>query len=263
MIAFYENNKMPMRSFSFSDLNFSAHLHKEIELLYVQTGEVTAALDGVSYSLSSGDLLVMLPNTIHSYFSSGKSSGILTVFNLELAAEFHYKLTHFSCVQPLLPKKQMHPDIPYCIRSLTCTDASPKNLNLIRGYLLILLSRIFEQLTLQPLVRGKDFDLIHRVLLYVTEHFREKLSLDIIARETGASKYYLSRTFSDKVGCGINHYINSLRIGFAQHLLENPNLSISDAAFECGFESLRTFNRAFREQLGKSPREYREQLKGL
>ena len=42
MPAFYENNKMPMRSFPFADLTFSAHLHKEIELLYVQEGEVTA-----------------------------------------------------------------------------------------------------------------------------------------------------------------------------------------------------------------------------
>lgn len=263
MPAFYENNKMPMRSFPFADLNFSAHLHKEIELLYVQDGEVTAALDGVSHSLCPGDLLVMFPNTIHSYCSAQKSSGILTVFSPELAGEFHYKLTHFSCTQPLLTKNRMHPDIPYCIKSLTRTEATPENLNLIRGYLLILLGRIFEALPLEPLLRGKDFDLLHRVLLYVTEHFREKLSLDDIAREAGVSKYYLSRTFSDKVGCGLSHYINSLRVGFAQHLLENPNLSISDAAFECGFESLRTFNRAFREHLGKSPREYREQLKGL
>lgn len=261
MIAFYENNKMPMRSFPFTDLNFSAHLHKEIELLYVQHGTVTATLNGISYSLTSGDFLVMLPNTIHSYASSEKSSGILTVFSPELAGEFYYKLTHFSCLSPLLPQSQMHPDIPYCIQGLTRTEASPENLNLIRGYLLILLCRIFNQLTLQPLVRSRDFDLIHRVLLYLTEHFREPLSLDNIARETGASKYYLSRTFSDKVGCGLNHYINSLRVGFAQHLLENPNLSISDVAFDCGFESLRTFNRAFREHLGKSPREYREQLK--
>lgn len=263
MPAFYENNKMPMRSFPFADLTFSAHLHKEIELLYVQEGEVTATLDGVPYFLSPGDLLVMLPNTIHSYDSVQKSSGILTVFSPELVAEFHYKLTHFSCRRPLLSQEQMPSDIPYCIRNLTDIEASPENLNLIRGHLLVLLSRIFGQLALEPLDLGKDFDLLHRVLLYVTEHFREPLSLDEIARKTGVSKYYLSRTFSDKMGCGLNHYVNSLRVGFAQHLLANPDLSISEAAFECGFESLRTFNRAFREQLEKSPREYREQLKGL
>lgn len=263
MPAFYENNQMPMRSFPFTDLNFSAHLHKEIELLYVQEGEVTATLNDVAYSLRPGDLLVMLPNTIHSYFSTAKNSGTLTVFSPELTAEFHYKLTHFSCSCPFLTQDKMSSDIPYCIRRLTFAEASPENLNLIRGYLLVLLSRIFEQLPLEPLDRRKDFNLLHRVLLHVTEHFRENLSLDELAHEAGVSKYYLSRTFSDKMGCGLKHYINSLRVGFAQHLLENPNLSISDAAYECGFESLRTFNRVFREQLGKSPREYREQLKCL
>lgn len=125
MPAFYENNKMPMRSFPFADLTFSAHLHKEIELLYVQEGEVTATLDGIPYFLSPGDLLVMLPNTIHSYDSVQKSSGILTVFSPELVAEFHYKLTHFSCRRPLLSQKQMPSDIPYCIRNLTDIEASP------------------------------------------------------------------------------------------------------------------------------------------
>lgn len=144
MIAFYENNKMPMRSFPFTDLNFSAHLHKEIELLYVQEGEVTATLNDVAYSLRPGDLLVMLPNTIHSYFSTIKNSGILTVFSPELTAEFHYKLTHFFCSCPLLTQDKMSSDIPYCIRRLTFVEASPENLNLIRGYLLVLLSRILS-----------------------------------------------------------------------------------------------------------------------
>ena len=65
MPAFYENNKMPMRSFPFADLTFSAHLHKEIELLYVQEGEVTATLDGIPYFLlpATCSLCFQIPST--------------------------------------------------------------------------------------------------------------------------------------------------------------------------------------------------------
>lgn len=263
MIAFYENNKMPLRSFQSVDLNFSAHLHKETELLFMQEGQVLVTVNGVQYTASPGDMLILFPNTVHSYLSKENTKGIMIIFSSELAGEFNYKLTHYSCPVPLLYRNQVHRDIPYCMESILNTDVQPGNHSLIRGYLLILLSRVFSDLELCPLQQEEDFDLIHRILLYVTENFKEKISLEKVSKELGVSRFYLSRTFSKKVGCGLGKYINSLRIGFAQHLLENQKLSISEIAFECGFDSLRTFNRVFREHLNQTPREYREQLKGL
>ncbi len=261
MIAFYENNRMPLRSFQSVDLNFSAHLHKEAELLLMQEGEIAVTVNGAQYLAAAGDILVLFPNTVHSYLSRGQTKGIMIIFSPELAGEFNYKLTHFCAVSPLLFSGRVHQDVPYCMESILNTDAQPGNLSLIKGYLLVLLSRVFSALELQPLRQEKDFDLLHRVLLYTTENFRERISLDQVAKELGVSRYYLSRTFSQKVGCGLNQYRNALRIGLAQHLLENPKLSISEIAFECGFDSLRTFNRVFREQLKQTPREYRTQMK--
>ena len=187
----------------------------------------------------------------------------MIIFSPELAGEFNYKLTRFFSPTPFLNKEQVDRDIPYCMEGILHTEAQPGNLSLIKGYLLILLSRILAGLDLRPLRQEKDFDLLQRILLYVTENFREKISLEQAAKELGISKYYLSRTFSQKVGCGMNQYINSLRVGLAQHLLENPRLSVSEIAFECGFDSLRTFNRVFREHLKQTPREYRQQFNEL
>ena len=202
MIAFYENNRMPLRSFQSVDLNFSAHLHKEAELLLMQEGEIAVTVNGKQHTAKAGDMLVLFPNTVHSYQSKFRSRGIMIIFGPELAGEFNYKLTHFFSPFPLLRQNQVSKDVPYCMEGILNTDAQPGNLSLIKGYLLVLLSRVFSALELQPLRQEKDFDLLHRVLLYTTENFRERISLDQVAKELGVSRYYVSRTFSQKVGCG-------------------------------------------------------------
>jgi AraC-like DNA-binding protein len=52
-----------------------------------------------------------------------------------------------------------------------------------------------------------------------------------------------------------------MRIEKAKNLLLNPNLRISEIAYEIGFQSLTHFNRVFKKIIGQSPTEYRSQLK--
>lgn len=260
MIAFYEKNEMPLRVSRVKDMNFSAHLHKQAEFFLLLEGEITVTVNGESYPVRKGDLLAAFPNMVHGYQSQQSNSGIMIIFNPELAGEWNYKLTHFTNGLPVVPQERIHPDIPYCMKSIANTPILPENLPLLKGYLLVLVSRLCACIDLVPAARKEDFDLVHRALLYVTENFREPLSLERVAKELGVSRCYLSRMFSRKVGSGFNSYINSLRVGLAQHLLENPGLPVAEVAMECGFESLRTFNRTFQLQLGTSPRAYRSQL---
>lgn len=260
MIAFYEQNQMPIRAFQGKDMNYSAHLHRQAEFFLVGEGEVTVTVNGESCTLRKGDLLTVFPNAVHSYQSEGSNQGIMVIFNPTLAGELGYKLTKFSGREHFLRESLVHSDIPYCMESILHTDIKPEQLPLIKGYLLILVSRVCACLKLKPVGGQEDFDLVHRALLYVTGNFKENLTLERVARELGISRSYLSRIFSKKVGSGFNQYVNSLRVGLAQHLLENPTLSVSQVALECGFESLRTFNRAFQEHVKETPRAYRKQF---
>ena len=62
---------------------------------------------------------------------------------------------------------------------------------------------------------------------------------------------------NQKLGMGFNDYINSIRIGNACRLLTESNAPISEISEEVGFNTVRTFNRAFVKHIGSSPREYR------
>jgi AraC-like DNA-binding protein len=66
--------------------------------------------------------------------------------------------------------------------------------------------------------------------------------------------------FRKITGINFTDYLARLRIERAKNLLLNPNLRISEIAFEVGFQSLTHFNRVFKRVLGQSPTDYRLQL---
>lgn len=82
------------------------------------------------------------------------------------------------------------------------------------------------------------------------------ITLSSVADALHISRYYASHLFSE-LEVGFNEYINSLRITGACERLKNTKLSISEIAYEVGFGSIRTFNRAFLKVSGMTPRQYR------
>ena len=72
------------------------------------------------------------------------------------------------------------------------------------------------------------------------------------------SKYYISHLFSMKLKVRFNDYINSLRINDACRQLRQTDKTVTEISECVGFNTLRTFNRAFIKQVGTSPSEYRK-----
>jgi AraC-like DNA-binding protein len=66
--------------------------------------------------------------------------------------------------------------------------------------------------------------------------------------------------FKKATGLNFTEYLSRVRIEKAKNLLLNPNLRISEIAFEVGFQSLTHFNRVFKKIVGQSPTDYRRQL---
>ena len=128
---------------------------------------------------------------------------------------------------------------------------------LLKGYLQVICARLFERLRLEPRRAADDSDWTHRALTYLNEHFTEDISLDDLARHLSISKYHLSRTFPEKIGCGLNAYLHSLRADHAAQLLASTDLSVTQAGFDSGFSSASTFFRVFQAQYSLSPRAYR------
>lgn len=100
------------------------------------------------------------------------------------------------------------------------------------------------------------------ILDYMEENYTSvDFTLDVLASHFNINPSHLSSTLKKELGIGFLEYITELRIKKAQDLLINTNMDITEIVPLCGFGSVQTFYRTFRNSSGISPGKYREQHK--
>jgi len=120
------------------------------------------------------------------------------------------------------------------------------------------LSMVSNQIVVQE--TNAEPPVITRAKQYINEHQTEELSLEQVAAAVHTSKFYFCKIFKKSTGINFTDYLSRVRTERAKNLLLNPNLRVSEIAYEVGFQSLTHFNRVFKRVLGRSPTDYREQL---
>ncbi len=101
--------------------------------------------------------------------------------------------------------------------------------------------------------KRQNAERVERVLLLLREHLAEPPSLEEIGRRVGCSHFYLSRIFSQEMGCGIFQYLRRLRMERAAELLKGGGLNVTEVAMEVGYSSPSHFSTAFHETFGCCP----------
>jgi len=133
-------------------------------------------------------------------------------------------------------------------------ESATKLLSIFAQHLAILSNQVFiQQENAEPPV-------IARARNYIHEHQTEELSLGQVAKAVNMSSFYFCKMFKKVTGINFTDYVARVRIEKSKNLLLNPNLRVSEIAFEVGFQSLTHFNRVFKKLIGQSPTEYRSQL---
>lgn len=100
-------------------------------------------------------------------------------------------------------------------------------------------------------------DAFNRALDYLNRNYMDDMSLDSLAAYAGFSRYTLSRMFRQHTGETFTRYLSRRRVDMATELLAGTRLPVTQVALQCGFNSIATFNRVFREVKGCTPTQYR------
>jgi YesN/AraC family two-component response regulator len=128
--------------------------------------------------------------------------------------------------------------------------------------LLTIFAQHISLLSNQIVVRNENAEppVITRAKQFIQEHQAEDMSLGQVAKAVNTSTFYFCKMFKKVTGINFTDYVSRVRIEKAKNLLLNPNLRVSEIAYEVGFQSLTHFNRVFKKILGQSPTDYRGQF---
>ncbi len=242
---------------SIKNINYDSHLHKEIELLYVNEGSLTIQSNFIQYNIEKGDMYISFPNTVHECESNGETTCMLWIFNSEMIKDFSSEIKRNIPTSPIIRRDALHSDVLYSIEAFITRKNLTIDSHLCRSFLSLIMSHVLSTLEFTTISNTTDTDWMLGLLLFLNDNYTDKLTLNIIASKVGVSRYYLSRTFSAKMGCSIPDYINKLRISNAIELIKHTDETISEIAYKCGFESMPTFFRSFRKNGLPSPNSFR------
>ena len=264
MEIFYENKS---KDFFFRDtthpdarriLEFSSHLHQHIELVILKKGHSQFTVDTQIYDAEAGDLVVIFPNQIHSIKTLEPEEFMIMIVNPDIMPEYAKQFASFVPESNLLKGVDKDPelmDIANSISKIHYSDIPFRN-DILRGYLLTFFGKLLGKLAIKD-IQEKGYDILGIILNYCTANFDKPISLEVLEKDLHISKYYISHTFSSRLHIGFNDYINSLRVSNACKHLRKTDKSITEISYLVGFNTMRTFNRAFKKQLGMTPKEYR------
>lgn len=97
---------------------------------------------------------------------------------------------------------------------------------------------------------------VQRMQDYIEAHLAEEITLAGLSRAALFSPWYARRIFREHTGCSPADYIRRLRLSKSALRLRDERIRIIDAAYDCGFESVDGYQRAFLREFGCNPKEY-------
>lgn len=233
------------------NFSYPLHLHQSFELIYLEEGEMTVTINNTPYHLQKNELLFIFPNQIHS-IQSTISKHTLFIFSPHIIQSF------FIEKNGKLPKSNRL-ILPEGYVQLLKELSQESSTYQIKGFLYLICDLFDKQNHYADAISTPE-NFLSNILLYIENHFKEACTIGDIAKSTLYNPEYLSRTFKKNIGISCKEYITVRRLSYATYLLTKTDANCLSCALESGFNSLRSFNRNFKQFLNVSPMEYKAKM---
>lgn len=255
----------------YANYNFHLHRHRDYEALLVIAGSINIISPDRTETASAGEMALILPNQIHGYRTPQDSSILVMTFSAEYVKSFHKQIAQkeaecMVCDCPaevreyvlcqLLPAWKSGGEAYYRNRNIYVMEPPPPLS--ITALLYVLCAHFLQTVRIRPASATQDHQIISRLLEYISDNFRDNITIASAAQALGYTPAYTSRCLQNSVGINFRHLVNQLRIDYACNLLHDSALSITEISIQSGFQNIRSFNRSFLELIGCTPSEYRE-----
>ncbi len=270
----FKNNTTVRIWYNHQTHGFSSQWHTALEMILPMENYYDVTVGQTSYHLFPGELLVIPPGETH--ILTAPDSGTRFVFLFDISMLTNIK--GFAGIQPLMSSPlyitpetfpKTYPALHHILMQMKDEYFSESEFSelSITSLLLNFFVRLgnhfrFANHPFSDVQLPKQKDYIQRfssLLTYIDQHYMEDLSLEDMAAHIGFSKFHFSRLFKQYTNDTFSDYLNRRRIRAAEELLAAPppGVSITEIAMRCGFSSITTFNRLFKQVKGCTPGEFR------
>jgi len=234
----------------FENTAFDLHFHGNYELIYCIEGTPEVTVNGISETLSPGEMILIPPYVVHSLQTKNTKTWVgvfagdyISSFDRKHQYACHSKFrcdpqiesflqAHLFCLNP--PEKYLHIACLYMVCNECIKHAVPYSANL-------------------------NYSFMYEVISYISQNIRQEISMKALADAMNYEYHYFSSLFHKCFSINFKSFINIFRFEKACSLLSAEVMSATQIAEACGFGSVRNFNRVFKDLSGFTPNEYRKQ----
>lgn len=273
--------------FEFSDeiksFHKDYHCHSRIEFLYVKRGTIRLRTDmgRVVYDVYEGDYAVIKSADVHRIYIVGEACVETIWLPVSYQNLFNEDFVRTSFVIPADVVKDDTSLNNIVTGIFSYLSRAKANDSLVRSFCSTLcsvfLSLYSKRRTVQSVgndsserivvdesnVNMETMNKFDSVITYINENYtNSKISLEYLSNVSGLNKTFLSVLFPRLTGRNFKDYIHYLRINHAIEQLTTTDKKISDIAFSCGFETIRSFNNVFKCVVGTTPSGFVNSLSG-
>ena len=231
------------------------HINPELEIVFVRKGKIRVLLGKNGFDQHPGQFCIIPAYRLHGFEPSEDCDAFVFLFPISSATDF-FNFCHNKDVTNHI----FTPDEVTLKYILSATEALYERANsfLEKSILYTLLANFTENNTFTTM--SFDSSNVNRIIEYIFLNIKENLSLKSVSTEFAITENQLSEMLSGYTGLSFKEFLTNMRVNNAMELLHKKDFNITEVAYESGFETTRTFNRAFMKIVGCTPTEYRKRL---
>lgn len=253
---------------------FNAHWHNDLEFSLLLEGQMEMTLNEHTQMAYPGDIMVCGRDVLHSGRSIGNTLNLTIVFDPSYIRDIDAGKKLPSCFlnremrEQLAVPDSIYKEIVDIFMKISSevdkegegiSEVAIDYLNIAYQYLYRYLSSVREETRMSK----AQYDIMKQVVEYTQDHCKSNISLKELSDRFGVSQSQLSRYFHNTFEKTFKAYLLNVRIAQSKLLLCNTEESIIDIAMNCGFNSIRTFNRTFKDIEDCTPSHYRKHMKQI
>jgi len=256
--------------------DYPEHTHEFTELVVVYEGSGINCVDGFEYPIVAGDVFVLHAGQKHTYQETAYLHLCNVLFDSNMLGLQSLDMKHLPgfhalfVLEPQLRKanfnSRLHLQGPDLIKARSLIEEIEKEVDdqkpgfrlISQSLLLLLIGKLSRWYAMATKEDSAKLMLIAKSLAYMEQTLYEPLSIEQLAKMANMSERSFYRIFQKATGETPNQYLTNLRLAEAVELLKHSDASITEIAFDCGFQDSSYMTKQFKKHMGVTPSMFRK-----